>query len=151
MPDNSFPIAQETEIFLLAVLLGAGLGAVFEFTRILRAIFPHGKILTFIEDFVFVLICGFSVFTFSVGLTGSIRWFTIVGLIAGCTLERLTIGNAVLFIIRKFSQGIRNKLIIPICRFIAKICRKVYSQFVKKCLNFCKKKKSVEKPLKVDF
>ena len=151
LPDNSFPIAHETEIFLFAVLLGAGLGVLFDILRVFRAVVPHGKILTFIEDFLFTLICGFSLFSFSVGLTGQIRWFSIIGMAIGCILEMLTIGGAVVFIVRKFANSIRKFIIAPVWRFITKLWRKIRSAFVKKYLKFCKIKKSAEKPLKVDF
>ena len=126
----------ETEYFLLSVLLGATLGIVWDMVRVFRTLVPHGKILTFIGDFLYCLLFGFAVFTFSTALTGSIRYFTPVGMILGCVIERFSIGNGIVFLIRKFTE------------FIHKIIIRAKDKFVEKYPNFRKNKKNDENGLK---
>ena len=45
-------IELETEFFLLSVLLGGGMGIAYDFFRIIRALIPHNKIMTFYRGFV---------------------------------------------------------------------------------------------------
>lgn len=150
MENMQLGLALETEIFLLSVLLGGGMGVVYDFLRVIRALIPHGKIFTFIEDFAYVVLFGFALFTFSTGLTGSVRYFSVVGMILGCIIERFSVGNAVVFVVRKFAEGVRNKIFSPIFKFITKIAVGIKKRFVKKYSNFRKSKKSDENGLKAE-
>lgn len=147
-------ISLETHIFLLSVLLGAALGAVYDLLRVFREAVPHNKILLFIEDMIYTLLFAFSLFTFCTGLTGSIRGFTLIGMLLGCLLERFTAGNAVVFIAKKVCGLLRRFLgflFSPAVKLITKIKGGFFNGFVKKCLNFRVKKKKREKPLKVEI
>lgn len=139
---KDFGIALETEIFLLSVLLGGGMGIVYDFLRILRTLIKHGKIVTFAEDFFYMLLFGFALFTFSTGLTGSVRYFSLVGMILGCVIERYAIGNGVVFAVGKIWSVVKDKFFAPMKRFITKIAQQVRGLFVKKC-KFSEKTKKV--------
>lgn len=71
----------ERELFLLSVVLGCGLGLLYDIFRVFRAALPHGKILTFFEDIIYTFLYGFALFTFCTGLTGAIRGFVLVGML----------------------------------------------------------------------
>lgn len=145
--DYDFPA--ESKVFLLAVLLGAVLGVVYDFIRIFRALFPHGKILTFVEDFLYMLLSGFALFTFSVGFSGEIRYFTVMGLIFGWLAEHFTIGNGIVFVFRKVGEFLRKKLFSPVIDFLAKVLRKIKSVFVRNKPKLKNNEKNDSKPLKV--
>ena len=66
-------IELERELFLLSVVLGCGLGLLYDIFRVFRVALPHGKILTFFEDIIYTFLYGFALFTFCTGLTGAIR------------------------------------------------------------------------------
>ena len=123
-------IELETEFFLLSILLGGGMGIAYDFFRIIRALIPHNKIMTFIEDLFYVLLFAFALLTFSTGLTGSIRYFTLAGMILGCVIERVAIGNGILFLIRKITAIIRRKIISPTVDSINKLNTKIKTKFV---------------------
>lgn len=143
MNNTEFGLALETEVFLLSVLLGGGLGVVYDFIRVFKALFPHGKILTFIEDLVYMLLVGFALFTFSTGLSGEIRYFTVAGMIMGWVLERYTVGNGVVSLVRKLTQRLS-----PAIGLITKKGRNFGGIIVRNKPKFHKNKKSDENPLK---
>ena len=94
MPDYIFGLQYETKLFLLSFLIGALFGAVYDFFRIVRIIKRHHKIVIFIEDFLFVLFCGFWYFVFSTDLArGQIRLFTFIGMIIGFIVYLMTVGS----------------------------------------------------------
>lgn len=150
MNNMDFGLALETEIFLLSVLLGGGLGVVYDFLRVFRALLSHGKVLTFIEDFVYMLLAGFALFTFSTGLAGEIRYFTVAGMVMGWVLERYTVGNGVVFVIRSILNTLREKIFSPVFGFIAKTLKKLGGKFVGNKPKFPESKKNDEKLLKAE-
>lgn len=154
MDKMQFGISLETHIFLLSVLLGAALGAAYDLLRVFREAIPHNRILLFIEDMIYTILFAFSLFTFCTGLTGTIRGFTLIGMLLGCLLERFTAGNAVVFTVRKICGLLRRFfgfLFAPAVKLITKIKGVIFNGFVKKCLNFRLKKKKQKKPLKVEI
>ena len=142
-------IAQETEYFFLSCLLGAGLGVIYDFIRVFRNTVKHNRIVIFIEDFLYASFFGFSFFLFGTDLTGGIRAFVLLGMFAGCLIERVGLGNWVVKLFSKVSGFIWNILLSPIRGFFAKIFSLINKRIVKKYLNFFKKEKKSKKPLKV--
>lgn len=142
-------IAQETEYFFLSCLLGAGLGVIYDFIRVFRNIVKHNRVVIFIEDFLYASFFGFSFFLFGTDLTGGIRAFVLLGMLAGCLIERVGLGNWVVKLFSKVSGFIWNILLSPIRGFFAKIFSLINKRIVKKYLNFFKKEKKSKKPLKV--
>lgn len=142
-------IAQETEYFFLSCLLGAGLGVIYDFIRVFRNTVKHNRIVIFIEDFLYASFFGFSFFLFGTDLTGGIRAFVLLGMLAGCLIERVGLGNWVVKLFSKVSGFIWNILLSPIRGFFAKIFSLINKRIVKKYLNFFKKEKKSKKPLKV--
>ena len=93
MEKMQLSIELERELFLLSVVLGCGLGLLYDIFRVFRTALPHGKILTFFEDIIYTFLYGFALFTFCTGLTGAIRGFVLVGMLTGSVIEHLTVGN----------------------------------------------------------
>ena len=148
MEPMQLEVAVETELFLFACLLGAGFGTIYDLLGSLRNIFPHGKVLTFIEDFLYTVLFGFGYFVFCTGLSKGIRGFVLVGMLAGCLIERLTVGRLLTVTLSKLLGVIKRFTLDPVTGFIAKILGQINKRIVKKYLNFYKSKKIVEKPLK---
>lgn len=142
-------IAQETEYFFLSCLLGAGLGVIYDFIRVFRNTVKHNRVVIFIEDFLYASFFGFSFFLFGTDLTGGIKAFVLLGMLAGCLIERVGLGNWMVKLFSKVSGFIWNILLSPIRGFFAKIFSLINKRIVKKYLNFFKKEKKSKKPLKV--
>lgn len=104
-------IELERELFLLSVVLGHGLGLLYDIFRVFRVALPHGKILTFFEDIIYTFLYGFALFTFCTGLTGAIRGFVLVGMLTGSVIEHLTVGNAVVSVLKSLFRSSENYLL----------------------------------------
>ena len=140
-------IGLEGELFLLAVLLGCGLGLFYDIFRIFRTAIPHGKVLTFIEDVIFTFVYGFALFTFCTSLTGAVRAFVLAGMLAGSAAEHFTVGNALVFLFRGLFSALRkalSKTFSPMARFITKRADGLRDRFVKKCKNSFWRKKTLK-------
>ena len=63
MKEMQLGLELERELFLLSVVLGCGLGLLYDIFRVFRVALPHGKILTFFEDIIYTFLYGFALFT----------------------------------------------------------------------------------------
>ena len=151
MREMHFTLEAETQIYLLSILLGVGLGLLYDMFRSVRVVFAHKSWLVAAEDVAFAVLCGFAVFTFYTGLTGKLRVYTLVGMSAGFVLEHFTAGNLALFIFRKIVEWLKKRIIKPLVKIIHKIGQKIVPRFVKNHVYLNKNKKNSQKPLKVDF
>ena len=125
----------ETELFLLSVLTGFIMGAVYDFFRMLRLAAKHGRVFTFVCDLIYTLLFWFVLFTFCTGLTGDVRVFVLTGMLIGCIMERVSIGNT---LVKAFSfvwKGLSLRLFRPFRGFVTKSVGKIKSIFVKNSLN----------------
>ena len=117
------------------LLMREGIRAI-RIMQVFRAALPHGKILTFFEDIIYTFLYGFALFTFCTGLTGAIRGFVLVGMLIGSVIEHLTVGNAVVSVLRSLFSIIRKlfaKTFSPVVKFITKRADGFRDCFVKKC------------------
>lgn len=150
MPDYIFGLQYETKLFLLSFLIGALFGAVYDFFRIVRIIKRHHKTVIFIEDFLFVLFCGFWYFVFSTDLArGQIRLFTFIGIIIGFTVYLMTVGSitvrfasVIKSIYDRIENWLKHKIFTPIYTNFKR-------KFVQNYISFIKREKSRKKDLKV--
>lgn len=149
MEPMQLEVTTETRLFLLACLLGAGMGIIYDMVVILRIVFPRGKVWVFIEDFLYALLFGFGFFIFCTGLTRGIRGFVLVGMLTGCMVERLSTGRAIVWAMTRVLGVIKRYILSPVAGLFARFGRVIHKRIVKKCLIFLKSKKNVEKPLKV--
>lgn len=126
-----FQVIRDFGVFPSALLLGLGLGAVYDALRVVRAILPHGGVLLFFEDLFYVMFFWFCMFTFSVGAVGEIRYYITAGLLLGALAERFAAGRFIVALAEKISDLVRKRLIYPPIRFVAKAVGKIRSVFVK--------------------
>jgi len=124
--ETFFSVSQHTSLFLLSVVLGAALGMVYDVFRAVRIIFPpaakDGAVL--VQDIIFCIICGFSIFCFStLAVRGQVRFFIFFGSAIGFVLYILTIGNFITGVLRAVFGAIYGTL------------RKVYSVIIEQVVN----------------
>lgn len=87
----------QARLFLLTVLLGGGMGIVYDGLRVLRHALPHRLLWVQAEDGLFWTLAVFLVFRVMLyASAGEIRFFTILGLFGGMGLYFLTLSPAVL-------------------------------------------------------
>lgn len=87
-------LSAECQYFLRACLLGAALGAFFDFFRILRRSFGGGAIVIGLQDLFYWLVAGYATFSFLLRYCdGRLRWFVFCGELLGWVLFRLTLGG----------------------------------------------------------
>ena len=146
MREMSFSLEAETRIYLLSVLLGAGIGVLYDLFRGVRVLFKHKSWLVAIEDALFALLAGFAVFTFATALTGKLRVFTLFGMACGAVIEHFTVGNLAIFVLRKIVECLRMRIIKPLFNFIHKIGQKIIPAFVKNHVYLNKNKKISQIP-----
>lgn len=83
--------------FLLSVVLGAGLGALYDLFRISRKAFALPAILIAIEDLLYFFLCAFATFCYMLGATdGRVRWFILLGELLGAVIYHFTLGELVM-------------------------------------------------------
>lgn len=149
MLDNFFSLSYECQIFLYSIILGIGLGIVFDIFRVIRAVIPHNNFFVAFEDILFMLIWTFSLVIFSVELSGgNIRFFCFVGTFLGFVIYFFSVGKIVITFIRNISSFIRqilNAVFGRIYGFLrhcfVSVCQKVKYFFVDNYTNLRKSKK----------
>ncbi|MBQ8727694.1 MAG: spore cortex biosynthesis protein YabQ [Oscillospiraceae bacterium] len=149
MLDNFFSLSYECQIFLYSIILGIGLGIVFDIFRVIRAVIPHNNFFVAFEDILFMLIWTFSLVIFSVELSGgNIRFFCFMGTFLGFVIYFFSVGKIVITFIRNISSFIRqilNAVFGRIYGFLrhcfVSVCQKVKYFFVDNYTNLRKSKK----------
>jgi hypothetical protein len=107
-------VTKQTELFLLAVVLGAGLGILFDALRVLRIIIRTAGNAFFcgFTDTLFVLFSAFCIFLFCAETAhGQVRFFVVIGAALGFLLEILTTGDIVTSLVRKAANAVRAELL----------------------------------------
>jgi len=154
-----FNTKEELWIFGCACLLGVFFGAVYDVTRVVRAVFRHNKAMVFVEDFLYMLFVSLCFFIFSMELVrGQLRFFVLLGNVFGFALFHYTAGNVVVYFARKVADFLKKWFFYPIFRTLfkpllmgfRKISTKTKEVFVQKSKRLKKIEKSRKKHLKVD-
>ena len=103
--------------------------------RILRAVFPHGKISVAAEDILFLLLWSIQLMGFvALFARGELRAFYAVGNLLGFFLYRLTLGNLVVHAVRRVSGAIRrllHRLFRPLLSGTMHLHKKICVKFVR--------------------
>ena len=87
----------QAQLFLLTILLGGGMGLVYDGLRVFRHALPHKSFWVQLEDGLFWLIAVFLVFGVMLHAnSGEIRFFSIFGLFGGMGLYFLTLSRLVI-------------------------------------------------------
>ncbi len=144
-----FGIERETMIFLMSVVLGVFFGLGYEVLRTLRRSFKHCDTVVFIEDFLFVLLCGFCYYIFVTALAwGQLRGFIFVGCLIGAFLERIIVGNALTYVLSTVICFAKRYIFKIPTAFIVRNATKVVRKFVQNTKSLFKKRKTKGKRLK---
>lgn len=145
-------------VFLLnAVVSGIFITFIYDIIRIWRRVLPHGEVLVSLEDLAFWVFCAIHIF----GLmhresNGSLRWFAVMGALAGMLLYKLTISKPLVHYVSLALQWIRD-LLGRVLGFIFKpvgkaghVVGSTIKRLVKKPFVFCKNRlKNYGKLLKI--
>jgi len=108
-----FTVSEQTELFLLSVLAGVVFGVLWDVFRALRVIFPpmRSTILTAVCDALYMIICGFGIYIFSlIFARGEIRFYYFLGALLGAVIYIMTAGKVIMGIIRWLFEGIYGAL-----------------------------------------
>ena len=151
MENMQLGLELETELYLLAVIIGFAMGGVYDLFRMMRVIFKSGKVFTFFCDLSYTLLFWFVLFTFCTGLTGQIRIFALTGMLIGALMERISIGNAALRLFSRAWKALSARILRPLGRVMTKSAKKIKEVFVKNCLKYQKDEKNEKNHLKVEL
>lgn len=117
-------ISEQALEFLAACLLGALLGALYDVFRIIRVAFPHGRIITIIEDILFWILSAGITFLFLLLFTeAQIRLYIMIGEILGFIVYYFSAGCLVM----KFSKW----MVAQIKRLLGLLYRVLIAPFVR--------------------
>lgn len=124
-------IRQETMVFLLSVLHGAGLALCYDLIRAVRRAFAHSLALISAEDFLYWIAAGFLTFCFAFFHTdGVIRGYMAAGIAIGVILYHFSVSSQVVLFFSWIFLSIGRG-----CRMILRFL----SWPIKKLCQFCKK------------
>lgn len=129
-----FTVNEQAELFLMSAGMGILFGVLYDVFRTLRVVFPPlGKVIpTAVCDAVFVTICGFGIYLFSLLFArGEVRAYFALGAALGMTVYLFTVGTVVIGIIRvvfgtvyKILLKVYNIIKIPIVKIKSVIITK---------------------------
>ncbi len=98
----------------IAIIMGVGLGVLYDVFKVLRLIGLNFKVAAFIEDILFFLIATVTVFSYYMQVTdGKFLIYPLIMAVLGFVLYSVTVERLIFFIIKKFYE-----LISRICGFI---------------------------------
>lgn len=104
-------VSGQLQVFGLAVLLGVGLGLVYEVFRLLRLAFSSQKTVVFVQDVLFSLTALISTFVFVVAVNeGQLRFFLLIGELCGFMVYYFTLG-ALIFRLSSLIIGTVRKIL----------------------------------------
>lgn len=121
-------IMNQVYLFFIFIANGVLIGILFDFFRILRKSFKTSDIVTYIEDFLFWILTGFSILYFMfVFNNGEIRLFMFLGIAVGITLYMLIFSSFLIKInvtiitsLKKIISKIVGIILIPF-KFIKRL------------------------------
>ena len=87
-------IVQEVTFFLHSILMGLIITFAYDWIRIFRRLFKHGRILTSVEDLLYWFACGIGVFYMLYREnSGVLRWFAVMGATLGMLFYKAILKN----------------------------------------------------------
>lgn len=128
--------------FVIAIIVGAALGIVYEAFRLVRLISPRSKLFAFICDVLFMSVASLVNFTLTVVVnTGVVRWHILLGEAVGFFIYMRTVGRvsgAVFRLIRKVIAKLLWVIFIPF-RFLWRVMFKIFCKLIKKIKKIVKR------------
>lgn len=127
-------LSKQAIAFLWAVVLGGGLGAVYDWFRVGRILKKKASLTVFLEDLLFSLIAALSTaYCFTLINYGQVRLFLLVGEVAGFLLYYNTVGALV---------ALQARLLARLLHRIRAVLMRIGRYFtnkIKKIMNILKK------------
>lgn len=104
-------LSQQYTAFFYSLVIGVGLGVVYDIFRITRLLFPKSFFLTFFQDILFWIISLVVTFFFSlVYNNGELRLYIIIAEILGFLAYYFTFGRVVFWLFRSTFKRVKNFL-----------------------------------------
>ena len=153
-----FSLNDYTRFFLVSCLVGAGLGALYDFFRVLRVAVWSPKWIVVAEDLLYFILCAVITFLYMAGYAqGQVRGYILIGELLGWILYYFTIGKLVIQlskglirIVRAIVQTIWKVFTFPfrtLWKVIRKFAQSTRAFFVKHAVFSRKQKKERKKAL----
>lgn len=137
-------IAEQSLVFLYAILLGTLLGAIYDLFRIIRISFGGKVVAVFIEDIIFSIAALVLTFVFVIAFNnGELRFFILIGEFLGFTVYYFTVGKLTMLISKAIIKVIKRLIFLisfPFVKLLAVLRKKLCA----------KKEKESKNPLKID-
>ena len=138
----AFSVAGQLTDFLWAVLVGCGLGVLYDVFRLWRLLLC-GKGWVFLQDILWWMLFAFLSFYFALVWQGGIvRWYTLAGELAGFWVYHKTLGKAVFFVAEKLLR-----LLITLLQCILYPFRLCFNFLMVPVHYVCRKEKEILKNL----
>jgi spore cortex biosynthesis protein YabQ len=126
-------VSAQTLLFLASCVLGAALGALYDFFKIIRLAVPCRAAAVFFQDVIFLIACTLATFIFFLSRnSGEIRFFIIEGEILGAVIYRFTLSILVMKIsgmlikaVKKIIRSLQALILPPVKNTYAKMGRAV--------------------------
>lgn len=136
-------IAEQTQIFIIFVIVGIIISFLFDIFRILRKVYKFSNMLIYMQDILFWLLTGIiilqAIFKFN---SGDIRIFLFLGIFVGVfiyislfSIYVIKIGSFILKLINTLIRKLINVFKVPICKilnFMVKYYRNLRKNVLKK-------------------
>lgn len=121
----------QEQIFIFFFIIGIIIGIIFDIFRVIRKSFKTPDLVTFIEDFIFLLITSFLIIFSIIKLNGGeVRFYLFLGIFSGILIYSLTISNFCVIILSGF---------VRICKKIFKIPYICIKRILKRSKSMIKK------------
>lgn len=138
-------MSEENVFLLYAFVSGILITSVYDILRIWRRVLPHKGLLVSLEDMAFWIFCALYIF----GLmhresNGSLRWFAVIGALAGMLLYKKTVSGFLVHYISLILCRVRDLLCAGLGFCLRPVGRAghaaggVLGRLFKKSRNFCK-------------
>lgn len=136
-------IAEQTQVFIIFVIVGIIISFLFDIFRILRKVYKFSNMLIYMQDILFWLLTGIiilqAIFKFN---SGDIRIFLFLGIFVGVfiyislfSIYVIKIGSFILKLINRLIRKLINVFKVPICKilnFMIKYYRNLRKNVLKK-------------------
>ena len=119
-------IAEQTQVFIIFVIVGIIISFLFDIFRILRKVYKFSNMLIYMQDILFWLLTGIiilqAIFKFN---SGDIRIFLFLGIFVGVfiyislfSIYVIKIGSFILKLINTLIRKLINVFKVPICKIL---------------------------------
>lgn len=114
----SSPVISENIFLLYSFGMGVFITATYDIFRIFRRVCPHKQFVVSLEDILFWIFCALSVFyLMHTQSNGTLRWFAVLGALAGMLLYKKTLSN---LLVKWIALGLTK--VLGVCRKFLHVC-----------------------------